>query len=292
MKRAIIVAVVTVLVAVACGDETGDPPADETTGADRPERIVSISPTGTEMLFGIGAGDQVVAVDSFSYYPPEAPVTDLSAFEPNVEAIADLEPDLVVLDFDPGDVVSGLEALGIDTFQLSAAATFDDIYSQLEQLGAATGHSGDAGELVARMRTDIDAAVESFDSDDVLTYYHEIDTTLYSATSSTFVGQVYGLFGLHNVADAADSDGSAFGYPQLSAEYLVDADPDLIFLADVNFEQQSLDTVAARPGWEDMTAVRAGRVFQLDDDVVSRWGPRVVDFVETVAAALRSVVPA
>ncbi|RMH67259.1 MAG: ABC transporter substrate-binding protein, partial [Actinomyces sp.] len=126
-----------------------------------------------------------------------------------------------------------------------------------------------------------------------ITYYHELDDTLYTVTSGTFVGEIYALFGLENVADPADADGSAFGYPQLSAEYLVDADPDLIFLADTKCCGQSAATVAARPGWDTLTAVREGHVVELDDDIASRWGPRVVDFARAVAAALDTLaVPA
>jgi iron complex transport system substrate-binding protein len=147
--------------------------------ADVPQRIVSLSPTGTEMLFAIGAGDQVVAVDSFSYYPPEAPVTDLSGWEPNVEAIAGYEPD-VVLSSGP---IEGLDAIGTENLVLDAATNLDDIYAQIEQLGALTGHVGGAAELVLQMQTDIDAALAAAPNRDVaLTYYHELDDTLYSVT--------------------------------------------------------------------------------------------------------------
>lgn len=272
---------------------TTQSPADDVAvemAAGHPQRIVSLSPTGTEMLFAIGAGDQVIAVDSFSYYPPEAPVTELSAFEPNIEAIASYEPDLVVLDFDPGDLVSGLEALGIQTASVPAATTFDDIYAEIEMLGDVTGNEVGAAELVTAMKDSIAAAVAAHDAGaGELTYYHEIDTTLFSLTSSTFAGQVYGLFGLTNIADAEDADGSAFGYPQLTEEYILESDPDLIFLADVLYEGQNLETVGSRAGWDTLSAVQAGNVVELNDDIVSRWGPRVVDYVEAVSAALATM---
>ena len=248
----------------------------------RPTAIVSLSPTATEMLYAIGAGDQVVAVDDQSNFPEEAPVTDLSGFTPNVEAIAEFEPDLVVISFDPGDLTSSLQALGIPVLLQPAAKTLDDTYAQIEQLGAATGHIGDAAELVARMQADIDEIVASVTPPaEPLTYYHELDPTFFTVTSATFIGQVYALLGLENIADPADADG--YGYPQLSAEYIVDADPDLIFLADTKCCGQSPETVAARPGWSELTAVRTGAVIPLDDDVASRWGPRVVEFLRTVA---------
>jgi iron complex transport system substrate-binding protein len=122
-----------------------------------------------------------------------------------------------------------------------------------------------------------------------LTYYHELDNTFFSVTSDTFIGQVYGLLGLQNIADAADPDGAAGGYPQLNAEFIITEDPDLIFLADVKCCGESAETIAARPGWADMTAVSTGAVVELDDDVASRWGPRIVDLLGQVSEAVGEV---
>ncbi len=252
------------------------------------ERIVSISPTGTEMLYAIGAGDWVVAVDQFSYYPEQAPVTGLDGWNPNIEAIASYEPDLVVLQTS-GDVMASLEALGIAVFAHDAPLVFDDVYTQIEQLGAVTGHHDEAAQLIAGMQARIAELIAAAPDASGLTYYHELDNTLYSVTSSTFIGQVYGLFGLVNVADPADADGSAWGYPQLSDEYLVDADPDVIFLADTQCCGQNAQTVAERPGWDQLTAVQTGRVVELNDDVVSRWGPRLVDFIQAISDVLVSI---
>jgi iron complex transport system substrate-binding protein len=255
---------------------------------ERPERIISLSPTATEMLFAIGADDQVVAVDDQSNFPPDAPTTDLSGFEPNVEAIASYEPDLVVYSTEPGDLGSTLEGLGITTMLLPAAATLDDAYEQLEQLGRATGNAAAATALVDDMRTEVDSIVSSVEMPQPpLTFYHELDDTYYSVTSQTFIGQLYGLVGLENIADAADDGGG--GYPQLSAEYVIRADPDLIFLADTKCCGQSQATVAERPGWNSITAVRRRDVVPLDDDVASRWGPRIVEYLRTIADAVSDV---
>jgi iron complex transport system substrate-binding protein len=249
---------------------------------DEPERIVSLSPTATEMLYAIGAGDQVVAVDDFSNYPEGTPMTDLSGFEPNVEAVTTYEPDLVVLSFDANDVVAGLERVDIPVLEYPAATSLDDSYDQITQLGAATGHADEAAELVDDMQADIDdLGGEATARDAPLTYYHELDDQLHTATSQTFIGQVYALAGLENVADPAD-DGT--GYPQVSTELLLESDPDVIFLAD---EAAGIDAaaVAARPGWGEVTAVRNGDIVELDPDITSRWGPRVVEFLRTVVKA-------
>jgi iron complex transport system substrate-binding protein len=237
------------------------------------------------MLAEIGALNQVVAVDDQSDFPPGVPVTDLSGFSPNIEAIASYEPDLVVVSADIDGLVGALESLEIPVLLLPPANSFDDVFSQIEQLGSATGHLAKSEELVGSMRAEIDELASSYERPaEPATYYHELDPGLFSVTSATFIGSVYSLFGLENIADAADPDG--FGYPQLSAEYILSSDPDFIFLADTGPGGQSAEVVAARPGWAELTAVTNGRVIELNDDVASRWGPRVVEFVRAVADAL------
>src|SRR5690606_25059818 len=238
------------------------------------------------MLFAVGAGDQVVAVEENSDYPEGVPVTDLSGFDPNLEAIIGYEPDLVVLTDDTNDVLAGLERVGVPALHTPAAETLEDVYAQIEQVGAATGHADGAAELVDDLRAEIDGLVARVPDEAAgATYYHELDAQLFTVTSDTFVGEVYALAGLENVADPADADGQAAGYPQLSAEFLVDADPDLVFLADTECCGESAETFAARPGFASMTAVERGHVFPLDDDVASRWGPRVVDFLGAIVDA-------
>lgn len=258
--------------------------------AERPARIVSLAPTATEMLFAIGAGPQVVAVDDQSTYPSEAPRSELSGFKPNAEAIAAQNPDLVVISDDLDKIVDQLGKLGIPVLFAPAAKVLDDSYRQIDELGALTGHRDESTALVGRMRADIDKIVKGVPKrDGSLKYYYELDQTFYSATSKTFVGSIFALFGLTNVADAADADGSKNGYPQLSPEALVAADPDLIFLADTKCCGQSPATVKARKGWAAITAVEKGQIVALDDDIASRWGPRVVDLVQSVADAVAKV---
>lgn len=253
---------------------------------ERPEAIVSLSAVATEMLFEIGAGPQVVAVDDQSNFPEEAPMTDLSGFTPNLEAILSYEPDLVVITFDPGELVSGLEAAGVPVILFGAAATIDDVYIQIEALGEATGNLERAQAANRSIQTELDEIVTtSGDSGEGLTYYHEIDAMLFTVTSSTFFGEIYGLFGLVNMADPADEDGSAGGYPQLSSEFIVSADPNLIFLADVLYGENA-QTVSERPGWGAMSAVQNGNIVELDSNVASRWGPRIVDLAESIAGGL------
>jgi iron complex transport system substrate-binding protein len=251
----------------------------------RPTSIVSLSPSATEMLFEIGAGEQVVAVDDQSDFPDGVPTTDLSGFEPNVEGIVSYAPDLVVIAGDTGGVVKGLEQLDVPVLVQPAAVTIDDTYEQIAQLGDVTGHPADADAVARDMRAAIDEIVASAPDGQGLTVYHELDDTYYSVTSETFIGQVYEMFGVENIADEAKGAGS--GYPQLSSEYIVDSDPSLIVLADSECCGQTPEVVAARPGWGDLTAVSTDSVIAIDDDVASRWGPRVVDFMRAVAEGLQ-----
>ena len=253
-------------------------------GAAVPKRIISLSPTATESLFAIGAGKQVVAVDDQSDYPRRAPKTSLSGYTPNLEAIAAYRPDLVVLPGDANDVVAGLRRLKIRVLIQPAAKTLPQAYSQIRRLGSITGHKRKAASVVAVMKREI-ARVVSNTPRRRVSVYHELTPDLYSTTSQTFIGRIYKLFGLHNIADAADSSGS--GYPQLSAEYILSSNPGLIVLADTRCCGQSPASVRARAGWSGIAAVRTGSVVAVDDSVASRWGPRIVQFVRAVGRALR-----
>jgi iron complex transport system substrate-binding protein len=291
IKRALglSLAVVILLGGAACGDDDGGEAASTTSAAaGTPKRIVSLSATGTEMLFAIGAGKQVVAVDDQSNYPPEAPKTDLSGFKPNVEAIANYKPDLVVITDSAEEIKAGVEAIGAEVFVQPAATKLEDAYTQLRQLGKVTGHGAEADAVAKKVAADLAKVKATLPTNARgLTYYHELDNTYFSVTSKTFIGDVYSLLGLENIADAADKQGT--GYPQLSAEYVLQADPDLVFLADTKCCQQSAAVVAQRPGWSNMKAVKNGGVVELDDDIASRWGPRIVDYVRIVAEKITAL---
>jgi len=261
-----------------------------TTIAKKPTRIISLSPSATESLFEIGAGKQVLAVDSLSNFPKSAPITELSAFEPNVEAIAALKPDLVVLSVDAMKsmvVKEALEKLKIPVLMEKAPENLVQAYKGIEVLGAVTDHTSEAKKLTFKMAALIKSILNRSKKNVKITFFHELDNTLYSVTSDTFIGKVYKDFGLINIADKA-AGADSYGYPQLSAEYVLKTDPDIIFLADAEYGE-SPATVRARAGWSGITAVTKKNVFALPNDIPSRWGPRLVDFYRTVAAALTKV---
>jgi iron complex transport system substrate-binding protein len=253
----------------------------------KPKRIVSLSPTHTETLFAIGAGPQVVAVDDYSNHPANAPRTKLSGFKPNAEAIIAYKPDLVVLSDDLNGVVKALEKVKVPVLLEPAATKLEEAYDEITDLGQATGHAAEAKKVTDGMRASIQGTVAASSKAKGLTYYHELDQQLHSVTSATFVGQVYGLFGLRNIADKADK--ASGGYPMLSREYLLKQDPDLIFLADTKCCGQNAGALAKRPGWSDLEAVKSKGVVELDDDIASRWGPRLPEFVKAIGNAVQKV---
>lgn len=286
IRSAGLLLVALVLAGAACGESgSGFPVEVEGTHvAAAPRRIVSASASHTEMIYAIGAGDRVVATDQFSNYPAAADATaKLDAFNLGVETVAAFDPDLVILSFDPGDLQAGLTALGIPALLFPAPATLDDVYGQIEALGEATGRTEEAAALVEEMAAEVERLVESVPAGEMRTYYYELDPTFYTLTSDTFVGGLLARLGLESIADPAD-DGS--GYPQLSPEFILAANPDFILLADTRCCGQSVATLAERPGWAGLGAVEEGRVVELDDDLAQRWGPRVVELLGVVAAAL------
>ncbi|HEV7980034.1 ABC transporter substrate-binding protein [Amycolatopsis sp.] len=267
------------------GCATRDEP-DPAAQDKRPERIVSLSPSATETLFAVGAGQQVVAVDSASTFPEQAPRTTLSGLTPDPEAIASHKPDLVIVSSDVTNLTAALEKTGTKTLVLPDAKTLDAAYAQFARLGEVTGHKAEGEDLARRTKADIDKLVADTPKPaKPLSYYHELDQTYYSVTSATFLGSLYQRFGLTNIADGADPTASG-GYPQLSAEKIIQADPALIFLADTKCCGQNAQTVAARPGWNTLTAVKSSHVFPLDDDIASRWSPRITDLARAISAAV------
>ncbi len=253
----------------------------------QPARIVSLSATATEDLYAVGAGKQVVAVDSYSTYPAEAPRTSLSGFTPNIEAMAGYQPDLVLAADDTDNLFEQLAKLQIPVLVEPPAADLNGVYAEINQIAQATGHSAQAASVVSGIQQQVKTIVRSVPPPaKPLKVYHELDQTYYSATSGTFIGQMYKLLGLQNIADRAPGSND---YPQLSAEYIISSDPDLIVLADTVCCGQSMATVSARPGWSAISAVRTRSVVPVDDSIASQWGPRIVLFLKAIAGALKAL---
>ena len=241
-----------------------------------PQRIISYSPGATEIVFAVGAGDRVIAVDEFSYYPPETADLEKLAFSnPSPEPALALAPDLVIMATQQREQVAQFRSLGMTVLFIDSGNSLDEVFGTIEQFGRITGNREQAADLVASMRTRIDAvtAVIAGVEEGPRTFF-ELTADLYTVGPETFVGNVLTLAKARNIATGATSP-----FPQLTAEAAIAADPEVVLLADGAWGE-SLETVCARPGWDATSACINERVHPVDGDLTSRPGPRVVDGLE------------
>ena len=268
----------TVVFPLTLKDDKGNGVTLKTPG----KRIVALQPSFVEVLFAIGAGGAVVAADQNTNFPPEAAsIPKISGFAPSVEGIAAQNPDLVLIQYDPGGLQDALKALGIPTLFLATPPSLEGVFDQIETLGEVSDHLGPARALLSGLRdkiTDIELKIPQGKPGPRV--FHEVDNTLYTVGPGSFIHDLYATLQAKNVAEPA---GEAF--PQMSNEAVIKADPEVIILAD---EQagESPQTVAARPGWDAISAVKNRRVYTVDPDIISRPGPRIAEALETLAKDL------
>ena len=267
-----------------------------------PHCIVSLSPTATETLFAIGAGHQVQAVDQDANFPTKGlPKKRINALNPSVESVIGIcakstshtatKPDLVIISYDANSIKEKLRGIVIKVVEQDAATSVGSALSQIKQLGALTGHLTRARSLASSIAATIKADIASIPTHPgkVINVYYELDPTFYSLTSGTFVGSLMKSLGLVNIADAQSTVADA-GYPQLNSEYIVSANPQLIFLADTKCCAVTPTVVAGRPGFSTVSAVVNSHVINLDDDVASRWGPRLGILMNQLTAAVKATL--
>ncbi len=253
------------------------------------QRVVSLAPSNTEILFALGAGDKVVGRDEFSDYPVEAKAIASvggSMGEYSLEAIVALKPDLVLAsELNSPELVSSLEKLGLTVYYLPNPKSFEELYTNLETVATLTGR--DATKLTNSLKARVTAVDEKIA---ILSYapvvFYEIDATdpskPYTAGVDTFINLIIQRAGGINFTGLA---GITDPYPQVSLEQLVVTPPDFIILGD-SMWGTSPEVVAGRPGWGTLTAVVDGHVYPFDDNLVSRPGPRLVDGLEALAKLL------
>jgi iron complex transport system substrate-binding protein len=253
------------------------------------QRVLSMAPSNTEILFAIGAGSQVVGRDSLSDYPAEAAdITDIgSTFEAlNTEAIVSLKPDLVLAaEINTPEQVKQLEDLGLTVYYLKNPVTLEEMYDNLAIVAQLTGHEDEAAALTESLKARVAAVDEKIAPlSSRPGVFYELDATdpakPYTAGKGTFITLLIDRAGGYNIASDID------GYPQFSLEQVVTADPAFIILGDARYGV-SPESIAQRPGWENLSAVKNGNVVPFNDDLASRPGPRLVDALEELAKILR-----
>jgi iron complex transport system substrate-binding protein len=252
--------------------------------------VVSLAPSNTEILFAVGAGAQVVGRDMFSDYPAEAAsVQDIggSMGEYNLEAIVALQPDLVLAQgdgFTSPELIASLEGLGLTVYAVPNPATLEEMYANLMAVGTLTGHGSEAVALVASLQARVAVVDEKIATVTVRpTVYYE---TAAEPGKSYTVGSGSFIDGLITRAGGTNAAGNLDGqWPTLGYEGVIVLNPQVIILGDAAWGE-SAETVAARPGWDAIAAVQTGMVFPIDDNLVSRPGPRLVDGLEALAKLL------
>jgi len=256
---------------------------------DYPQRIVSISPSMTEVLFAIGAGDQLVGRDDFSVYPEAAAeITSIGSLWEGLptESILALEPDLIVAaQIISEEHVQTLRDLGLTVFWQSNPQDFDGLYTNLRELAKMTGHEDETETLIADLTARVDAVQEALSgASESPSVFYEVDATdpsnPYSAGAGTFIDYIINQSGGTNIAASVEGE-----YPQISVEALIDLNPEVILLSDAVYGITP-ESVAGRPGWEAITAVQKDAIYPIDPNIMSLPGPRLVDALEEVARLL------
>jgi iron complex transport system substrate-binding protein len=266
---------------------TSDGLGREVTLATPAQRVVSLAPSITEILFAVGAGDQVIGRDEFSDYPAEAAAIDSvggSMGEYSVEVIVALEPDLVLAaEINTPELVNQLEDLGLTVFYVNNPTTIEEMYGSLENVAALTGH--DVTELIESLKARVAAVDEKIAPlSSRPSVFYEIDASdpskPYTYGPGTFGTLLIERAGGYNIGSEATDL-----YPQLSLEQIVVANPSIIMLGD-SMWGVTAESVLARPGWETIEAVKSNQIFPIDDNLISRPGPRLVDGLEALAKIL------
>ena len=254
-----------------------------------PQAIVSISASTTEILFAIGAGDQVVGRDEYSLYPEEAlEVTNIGAMweELPAEAILALEPDLVVAaQIISEDQVLALRELGLNVYWQANPTSYEELYENLREFAQMTGHEAATEALIADLEKRVEAVqVKVATVAERPSVFYELDATdpsnPWTTGSGTFIDYIITEAGGTNAASALQGD-----YAQISSEQLIAVNPDVILLADAPYGVTP-EVVAERPGWDVITAVVENALYPIDPNMMSVPGPRLVDALEETARLL------
>jgi len=251
---------------------------------DVPQRIISLSPSNTEVVFALGLDDRVVGVTEYCNYPPEALEKDqVGGFStPSIERIVELEPELILASTIHEEEVIRLEELGLPVLVVESS-TLIDLYTSISLVAEVTGIVDDGEALIDSMRERIyavESIVAGIDPEDKVRVYYEVySDPLMSAGKGAFINEIISLAGGVNIfADINEN------YPTISAEVVAERQPDIILFPDYHGTADFvIDGMTARPGWESIPAVRENRVYAISDDTFARPGPRVVEAVEEAA---------
>lgn len=247
------------------------------------QRVVSLSTTHTEIIQTLGGENLLVGIDSFS--ESELPIEKIDAFTVTADELVNLNPDLVIVAFDFNGIIDGLEALNLNYVLLPPARNFDEVYTQIMEIGNLINKSEESIDLVSEMENDVAEIIENFSAQNVK-IFHEIGYTygIYTVNENSFIGEIYNLLGVDNIANFKE-DPFGSGYPEFSEEEILMANPNLIIVGHSDYLNKDLST---RVGWEEITAIQSGNLFFLDENLANNWGTSTVDLLNTLSEVTQS----
>jgi len=247
------------------------------------QRVVSLSTTHTEIIQTLGGENLLVGIDSFS--ESELPIEKIDAFTVTADELVNLNPDLVIVAFDFNGIIDGLEALNLNYVLLPPARNFDEVYTQIMEIGNLINKSEESIDLVSEMENDVAKIIENFSAQNVKVF-HEIGYTygIYTVNENSFIGEIYNLLGVDNIANFKE-DPFGSGYPEFSEEEILMANPNLIIVGHSDYLNKDLST---RVGWEEITAIQSGNLFFLDENLANNWGTNTVDLLNTLSEVTQS----
>ncbi|MED0680287.1 ABC transporter substrate-binding protein [Aneurinibacillus thermoaerophilus] len=310
MKKyvSIMIAIMLLVVLAACGNNASDSSGNDSAGQKKqqaqagafplsitdktgtevklekkPERIVSVMPSATEIAYAVGAGDKVVGVSNYDNYPEEVKTKEkVGDLKVNIEKVVSLEPDLILADTGNGEAIEALRKTGLPVVVMGAK-TFDEIYDSIEMIGKVTGNEVKAAEVIKRMKDDVrevQEKVKNIPVDKRPNVWIEVDPSLFTAGKGTFMHDMVTMAGGNNIA--ADLD----GWKQLSEEKVLQRNPDVILNTYGYYNKDASVKIKQRPKWQQVKAVRNGQVYSLDSDVVNRPAPRITQGLKEIAQYL------
>lgn len=266
------------------------------TGADNqkveieaaPKRIVTLAPSNTEIVYELGLGEEVVGVSDNDTYPEDVKNKEkVGGMEFNVEKIISLKPDLVLAHDSAGAAAeTGIQQLrdaGIDVLVINNAASIDEMYQSFQLIGEATGTTAEAETEVKELKAgfaDLEEKAASIKEENEKSVFFEVDPTLYTAGNGTFLNEIFDMLHINNTM--ADQE----GWPQVTEEAVIEKNPDVILLNYGGYVENAVNGVLKREGWSNVNAVKNKEVFEVNADLTSRTGPRLVEGAEAIAEAV------
>jgi iron complex transport system substrate-binding protein len=260
---------------------------NDVTIEEKPEKIVSLIPSNTEVAFALGLGENVVGVSDFDNYPEEATTKEkIGGMEINIEKIISLQPNLVLAHASAMNGTEGLQQLrdaGLTVLVINDAQNFEQVYDSIAMIGKATGENKKADELIKGMQDHLaEIKAKAGEIKEKKKVFVEVSPApeVFTTGKNTFMDEMISLINAENIANDQE------GWIKMDQEVLIDRNPDVIITTYGFYTENAVEQVLSRQGWENVNAIKSKQVIDVDSDRVTRSGPRIVEGVEDLAKAI------